>query len=283
MLKTFLLGLLLASAPTVSLAQSVPGDIPFNGRDYIQHRYDSSLHKGAAVDQDGCVNHLQGVPASIRPLVKTTWVTFDNSANGGLQQWIEHGCTKSWTASTIAVPAGSSSANPSYYEGHYFAFQTVRNLAPVGSSPNLELHYYEGRVGQANGVPSGTHRYKIERDDAQNSRWCGYVNNAANYCVTLNGVGIGAINNYQPYNFARWITIGIESGNINQTFGAVTSSGNNKTTTARNAWFKSGSANVWARIPGLVDADNAPNRPTWNSTYSPYVSGTSPDTITFTR
>ncbi|BAZ10308.1 hypothetical protein NIES4071_21230 [Calothrix sp. NIES-4071] len=47
-------------------------------------------------------------------------------------------------------------------------------------------------------------------------------------------------------------------------------------------WFKSGNTNGWARIPSMTDEDNAPNRPTWNSTYSPYVSGTSPDTITFT-
>jgi hypothetical protein len=242
---------LLALSPLSALSEP----ISFGARDYIQHRANQPSF-GAAVSLGGCVNHLQSNGVLDEPFVKTIWLTFDTP---GYNQWIEIGCTKSAVATSIAIP------NPSfndgvYREGHYFGFSTH---VMVNGQP--QQRYYEGVVNTGSSVPSGTHRYKIERDITNNNRWCNAVNNIASYCITLNGIS--------NYNSTGFITTGIESRDTSQTF--------TNNTTAENVWYRPiGSNPGFVRLPSMFKADNMATSRTWSSTYSP-LSGTTPDRVTF--
>ncbi|MBD2487095.1 hypothetical protein [Aulosira sp. FACHB-615] len=259
-------------SPLAAFAQNIPA----GGKDYIQQRYDN-LNQGGAVDLEGCVNHLSSPSDVESAFVKTMWVTFDPSLNGRTQ-WLESGCTKAWTATDIStINAGDQGGSlGSFYQGHYFAYKTDVNIG-TQANPNIESRYHEGRVAVSAGIPSGTFRYKIERDTSTQNKWCNYLNNSANYCITLAGIGTGTVTNYLNYNFARYVTVGIESGNLQHSF--------INNTKASNIWFRN-SSGTWGRIPSMSKADNMYTTRPWSSIYAPTVTNSSgqvvtPDTITF--
>ncbi|NJL63177.1 MAG: hypothetical protein HC903_16785 [Methylacidiphilales bacterium] len=229
--------------------------IPFGQRDYIQHRANQP-NFGAATTQEGCVNHLQSNGGQ-EAFVKTMWLTFDTLDRN---QWLESGCTKSLTATSITIP-NPNIDDVSFFEGHYFAYNTYVNV-PGQTQP--QSRYHEGRVNIGTVIPSGNHRYKIERDITQNNRWCNAVNNVASYCITLPGV--------DNYNAAGYITVGIESRDTSHTF--------TNNTRAENIWYRPVSNSGFIRLPNMLKRDNMATSRTWSSSYTSATS-TIPDRIIF--
>jgi len=131
-----------------------------------------------------------------------------------------------------------------YYEGHYFAYQRF--------DAQLNRNYYEGRIGAANGVPTGDQRYKLQRDLSSNNKWYSYVNNIAAYCITIGGAG--------SYNSAFATTIGIESQD--------TLHGFNSGTGGYNIWHYPTTASSFQIFAGnMANADN--NNRGWYSNWFP--------------
>lgn len=165
------------------------------------------------------------------------------------------GCTKSLTALSI-VYENPNPDNPdtpvSYYEGHYFAYQTFDSQG--------NRRYHEGRVNLG-GTPSPTanFRYKVERDLTVANRWCNFVNNSGTYCITLPGVNSNSPN----YNVAGYVTVGIESADDTHTF-----TNNNKT---ENIWYYPFGSSGYERIGNMTDTDSVATTRVWYSTYTPYV------------
>ncbi len=129
--------------------------------------------------------------------------------------------------------------------------------------------YHEGRINVGSGVPSGSFRYKIERDLTQQNRWCNFVNSTGAYCITLAGVSDAGGGNY---NAAGYITVGIESQATNHTF--------TNNTKAENVWYYPFGASGYQRLSTMYKADNKATSRPWSSTYTPF-NGTTPDIITF--
>jgi hypothetical protein len=215
---------------------------------YVQRRITQNTY-GAAYTATGSVNHLNSSTASPYPLNKAMWLTFQQQANLPYSnEFIELGAGKGLTAISIATynPTGS---DQTYYEGHYIAYQ--RNLE--GSGQRI---YQEGRIGEANGVPSGDHRYKIQRELSTPNRWGTFVDNNAAYYITIAGG-----NNY---NQAAYTTIGIESWDTLHSF--------TNSTGRTNIWHYPTTASGFQIFAGtMTNADN--NNRGWSSNYYPLQNG----------
>lgn len=246
--KSLLIGLGLLSICTPVLA----APIPFGGRDYIQQRK-TDANYGAATTINGCINDIQPNGAQTA-FVKSMWITFLAQSN----EFIESGCTRSLTGLSISY---DPSTQNSYYEGHYFAYNTVTAQGAVT--------YREGRVNLGS-TPNGNFRYKTERDFNVNNRWCNFVNNTGTYCITLPSTNSSGGN----YNAAGAVTVGMEFSDTSQTF--------TNNTKSENIWYQpfSGSGG-YVRIGTMSNADNmASTLRSWYTTYTPATT-TTPDFVTF--
>jgi len=214
---------------------------------YTQRRITENSF-GAAFTAAGSVNHLNSSSNSPSPLNKALWMFFaPQASNPNAVEWLEIGGGKGLTASTIALPNPQTNEQ-TYYEGHYFTYQRFDS--------SRFRWYYEGRIGAANGVPSGDHRYKLQRDLSTPNRWCSYVNNVTAYCITIAGAG--------NYNNTIFANIGIESQDSVHTF--------QNGTGGYNIWTYPTNASGFQIFGGTAVAAENNNRG-WYSNWFPLQNG----------
>jgi hypothetical protein len=182
------------------------------------------------------------------------WIFFPQQINRP-GEWVELGGGKGLTATSITIP-NPQPQEQTYWNGHYFTYQRV--------TADGSRWYYEGRIGSAN--PTGSHRYKLERDLTQPNRWKSSVDNVAAYLITIAGAS--------NYNVGKQLNIGIESQDNQHSF--------TNGTFVENIWTYPVSASGFQNYTGTAPVAAENNNRGWYSLWFPIQNG-NPNTIQFLR
>lgn len=207
---------------------------------------------GAAFTANGQTEDLISSPATPYPLNKTMWIFFPQQINRP-GEWVELGGGKGLTATSIKI-LNPKPEEQTYWNGHYFTYQRV--------TADGSRWYYEGTIGSAN--PTGSHRYKLERDLTQPNRWKSSVDNIAAYFITIAGAS--------NYNVGKQLNIGIESKDNQHSFTNGTS--------VENIWTYPVGASGFQNYTGSTPIAAENNSYQWYSLWYPIQNG-NPNAIQF--